>query len=294
MAKQQHFGGSWTDEKLERLRKYLHAYTKIFAKNIKAQYFTTVYVDAFAGTGYRSKASPTSQQPVILEELAAADNQEFLKGSARIALEVEPPFKRYIFVEKNPSYAAKLQKLKTEFSTKDIMIVEEDANVFLQNWCAETDWKRHRAVVFLDPYGMEVEWKTIESIARTKAIDLWLLFPLGVAVNRLLTRGRKPDPAYKQALDRMFGTEEWEQAFYSLQTKRTLFGEDQATVKDADFDTIEKFFIERLQSVFVAVAENPLPLLNSTNVPLYLLCFAAGNPKGAEIAVKIANYILTR
>ena len=36
------------------------------------------------------------------------------------------------------------------------------------------DWSSHRAVLFLDPYGMQVEWTTIEAIARTGAIDLWL------------------------------------------------------------------------------------------------------------------------
>ena len=39
------------------------------------------------------------------------------------------------------------------------------------------------------------------------------------------------------------------------------------------------------------VAE-PGVLRNSSNNPLYLLCFAAGNDKGAPIAVKIANHIL--
>ena len=33
--------------------------------------------------------------------------------------------------------------------------------------------------LFLDPYGMQVEWATIESIAHTQAIDLWLLFSAG-------------------------------------------------------------------------------------------------------------------
>ena len=33
-------------------------------------------------------------------------------------------------------------------------------------------------------------------------------------------------------------------------------------------------------------------LKNRANCPLYLLCFAAGNPKGAPIAVGIANHIL--
>lgn len=34
---------------------------------------------------------------------------------------------------------------------------------------------------------MQVEWKTIEAIAKAKAIDMWLLFPLGIGVARLLT-----------------------------------------------------------------------------------------------------------
>ena len=41
----------------------------------------------------------------------------------------------------------------------------------------DKDWSLHRAVLFLDPYGMQVEWATIEAVAKTKAIDLWLLFP---------------------------------------------------------------------------------------------------------------------
>jgi hypothetical protein len=50
--------------------------------------------------------------------------------------------------------------------------------------------------------------------------------------------------------------------------------------------------VARLKTIFAKVAENPLPLRNSTNTPLYLLCFAAGNPKGATTAVKIAQDIL--
>lgn len=45
------FGGEWTTEKLERLREYLCAYMRIFSKNSHAARYTTVYVDAFAGTG---------------------------------------------------------------------------------------------------------------------------------------------------------------------------------------------------------------------------------------------------
>ena len=61
--------------------------------------------------------------------------------------------------------------------------------------------------------------------------------------------------------------------------------------KDASWENIEKYFIARLETVFAKVAK-PLRLLNSVNVPLFMLCFAAGNPKGAPTALKIADHIL--
>jgi hypothetical protein len=41
--------------------------------------------------------------------------------------------------------------------------------------------------VFLDPFGMQVDWNVIEQLALTKAVDLWLLFPLGTGVMRIMT-----------------------------------------------------------------------------------------------------------
>ena len=42
--KKRQFGGDWTEEKLERVRKYLSAYTTIMSK----QPFCFAYIDAFA------------------------------------------------------------------------------------------------------------------------------------------------------------------------------------------------------------------------------------------------------
>lgn len=296
MSMKHEFGGDWTKEKLERIRKYLQAYTTIFASNPKARMLTTTYVDAFAGTGYRTHPQRLDDQTVLFEELSEPASVNFLKGSARIALEVKPPFNRYIFIEKDSERAAELEKLKQEFPQKasDISIVQSDANTYLISWCKATDWKRNRAVVFLDPYGMEVEWSLIEAIARTQAIDLWLLFPLGVAVNRLLTRSGPPPEPWAQRLDRIFGTNEWRSAFYAEHAEQTLMGKRQVTRKEADFERIGAFFVSRLKTLFPGVAENPLALRNSKNVPLYLLCFAASNPKGAKTAVKIAQHILRR
>ena len=288
------FGGDWTAEKLERVRKYLAAYTVIFARNPKAQKLMPIYVDAFAGTGYRTKPPRLDAQTALFEELAEPESEAFLKGSARIALEIEPPFKQYVFIEQEAARAQELEKLKLHFPDKAtcVTIVREDANTYLKEWCKRTDWRACRAVMFLDPYGMQVDWSLIEAIAKTRAVDLWILFPLGVAVNRLLKRAELPPKKWAEALTRILGTEEWRDAFYSRQVERTLFGDQEVRTKEADFSKISRYFVERLKTIFTAVAKNPLPLRNSRNVPLYLLCFAAGNPRAASTALKIAQNIL--
>jgi three-Cys-motif partner protein len=186
------FGGEWTKEKLLRLQKYLKAYTTIFNSNEKARKLHFMYVDAFAGTGsfQKTQSQVTGQADIFSDNVP--EIEEFLKGSARIALEINPPFREYIFIERNPEYAQQLQQLKNEFAGRKIKIINEDANSYLLRWCESTNWKTARAVVFLDPYGMEVEWNVIEALARTEAVDLWYLFPLGIGVNRLLTRSGPP------------------------------------------------------------------------------------------------------
>ncbi len=293
MTTSHQFGGAWTEEKLDRLRKYLAAYMAIFKSNPKAMWLKTVYVDAFAGTGYN-----THSRDDVYDRLPLFDKdvEAFQKGSAQIVLEIEPSFDQYLFIELNPQYVQELERLRIKFPQKanKVVVKEEDANSFLQQWCSQTDWRATRAVVFLDPYGMQVEWKTIEAIAQTKAIDLWILFPLAQAVNRLLTRRHAPEGAWANRLTLFFGTEEWKTAFYPQRKQMTLFGLEETTEKEASFTAIGKFFTERLGEIFAQVADNPLPLRNSKNVPIYLLCFAAANPTGAPTAVKIAQHILGR
>lgn len=91
----------------------------------------------------------------------------------------------------------------------------------------------------------------------------------------------------------MRGEPDWYSAFYKLQETPSLFGGmEETTVKRADYSAISDYFVKRLKTVFPRLAENPLPLMNSSNCPLYLLCFAAANPKGGPIAKRIAEHIL--
>ena len=278
------FGGAWTDQKLEILEGYLAAYTKAL-QNAR---FNKGYIDAFAGSGYR-EARPT------FPDLSEQEPQELLEGSARRALRVEPRFDGYVFIESHAGRRAQLELLKNEFSEQadSIQIRSGDANQQLRGIC-RADWASRRAVLFLDPYGMQVEWKTIEAVAKTKAIDMWLLFPVGIGVNRLLRRDADIPQTWRDRLTALLGTDAWFNEFYSTETTRDLFGDEHTrVVKRATIETIGKFFVDRLMTVFTEVSPKPLVLSNSKGSPLYLLCFAAGNPTGAPIAMKIANHLLS-
>lgn len=286
------FGGGWTEQKLQVLDHYLVAYCKIFQTNPRAKHFDTIYVDAFAGTGLINQRKAPAEGFGLFTEFSEQETAEFLNGSASRAL--QHPFSRYVFIEKVASRIAELETLRAKSLHKDrIEIRKGDANTRLANFVASTDWRKSRAVVFLDPYGMQVDWETIVKLGRTEAVDLWLLFPLGQAVMRLLNREGEPPPEWQRALDRIFGTHDWHSRFYVTQREADWFEKEiVSTHRVADWQAVGAFMIERLKTAFCAVAGNPGVLLNSRNVPLYLFCFASANPKGAPTALKIAGYLL--
>ena len=283
----QMFGGDWTEEKLRRVEKYLKAYNVA----LKNQPFTREYIDAFAGTGYREVKQSDSKAGLLLPELVEEDCEYFVDGSARIALKVKPPFHKFTFIERKLAKYEELRQLKGLHPDREIVTLRGDANEHIQALC-RSPWDYRRAVLFLDPFGMQVTWETIQAVASTKAIDMWLLFPLGVAVSRLLKKDGDIEESLRGSLDVLFGEPSWFDAFYKTETLTDLFGQPQKSVYKVDFRSMERYFIDRLRSIFPGVAGNPLQLRNSRNVPLYLLCFAAGNAKGAPIAVEIAQNVL--
>lgn len=215
-------------------------------------------------------------------------------GSVRVALGLENPFDEYLLIEKNQKYVQELRGINCEYKNLEerITIKHGDANTILTRWVKEIKWNKNRAVVFLDPWGMQVRWETIEALGKTKGIDLWYLFPLGQGVNRLLTKSRIPSGKNADLLTAIFGTEEWKQDFYQDIGQFDLFTNQSSNHKSTNFSAISRFIIKRLETVFAGVTQNPLPLLNSRNNPIFLLIFAAANEKGAPIALKIASDIL--
>jgi len=173
------FGGNWTSQKLAVLRNYLEAYTTAPRHSPSLEHpFHKVYIDAFAGTGCREPSrrerSRSTSQVNLFPDMAADEPQALLDGSATLALKVEPPFQSYVFIESSQRRCSALESLRTEFPDKatGVFVRRGDANEQIRELCTSTSWQSRRAVLFLDPYGMQVEWETIEAIAQTKAIDM--------------------------------------------------------------------------------------------------------------------------
>ena len=269
------FGGPWTQEKLDILRRYLTAYTTA----LKKQPFTLSYIDAFAGAGvYRANHE-------------YAEYEVFHKGSAAIALDIrDKPFDRLVFVEESYGRIQSLQELAGQNTGRDIWILQGNANLEIPRLC-DNMGSADRAVVFLDPYATEVSWDTVKAIAGTKKIDCWILFPL-MAISRMMPRGREPNEAMANQLDRIFGGRHYWQENYQDSSQLPLLDSVPQRERDQGSEHIANSYKGRLRSVFHSVAEPRRVLRNSRNGPLFELFFAAGNPRGAGTAVEIANHIL--
>jgi three-Cys-motif partner protein len=271
------FGGKWTIEKLNMLSDYLNAYTEA----LKNQPFKKIYIDAFAGTG----------------EIITADGTESITGSARLALNAKNKFDYYIFIEKDTNKAQELKDIiEVEYPQfKNIIEIRiDDCNIVLKEICENTDWKNNRALLFLDPYATEVPWSTLEIISKTKAIDLWYLFPI-CAVQRMLPKSNVPIESWKSKLNMLFGDKSWEKEFYKENPQLNIFGTTDL-VKGVNTDDVKEYILKRLKTVFPAVANNPRLLYNNKNSPLFLFCFAVSNDsdKAKGLALKIANHILNK
>jgi three-Cys-motif partner protein len=287
---QKPFAGPHTKAKLDRLAEYLEAFLKVFKNKAWAH---TIYIDAFAGTGTAPMAVKSEPFLPLGDEA-----MEFIVGSARRALELELSFSEFVFIEKGRKNARELEQLRAMYPEKAsrIRVENADANEALQAICARTNWTKARGVVFLDPFGNQPEWKTIEAIARTAAVDLWYLFPAGLGVHRQISGKATYDWDKERSLTRLFGTDDWKREFISERERSAdLFGETEPTaIKAVTPASATKFMIERMRTVFRGGVLDEWLELGRRGHHSYSLLFACANPspKANALALKLARAVM--
>lgn len=287
------FGGPWTEVKLDAITEYLRFYQPA----LKNQGFETWYVDAFAGTGDRHAKVMVGGlfdlQPIAHEE-------QILDGSARKALQIEPPFAHYWFAEMHRGRQNALALLRHKFP-HDIQIYPGDANAGLRKLFGSPPWSggpsawKQRAVVFLDPYGMSVGFDTLEMLAATKRADVWYLFPRAAVIQQLAKDFRGVDDKKQASLARIFGCDDWVERFYQPTHIQGGLFDDAAVVTSHRTVTgaeIAAFAKQRLETIFAYVS-SPLPLLVNGNDFFELYCLS-NNPPAIPLIKKGVEHVLKK
>ncbi len=296
------WGGIWTTKKKGVLKSYLDAYQTA----LKYAPFEKWYIDAFAGVGTHSSGEESDSNSFFSLDFGEEDVEQELtfrrQGSPLLALQTIPPFDRYIFIEKAVKRCAVLSSIIDEHCCdKNIEIVNGDANEYLATICDEITLRRReiRAVLFLDPYGMQVSWDSLKAVAATRVFDVWYLFPT-MSVKRMLPKKARIEPSWVRRLDAVLGTSGWKNSLYIPDESRigqmNLFGEQPEfeQVRPVRESDIEKYAVERLKSIFPFVVDEPLSLYNTRGKQIFSFVFAMSNRDKAAIRLgeKIAKHII--
>lgn len=281
------FGGQHTELKLSIIEGYLNAFTTALRPHFKNLW----YIDAFAGSGTRTVR--TERQGATLVEKPVEEVVERRRGSAQIALDVKPEFDFIVFIEKNRNYVAALEDLRAKNLRRKIVVAEEDANSALRSLVANNSWNDKRAVVFLDPYGMEVEWTTLQALAGTQAIDVWFLFPLAGLFRQATRKLTDIDEHKRAALTRMFGSESWEQELYPEAGNPDMFGMLPERRRDLNPAGLERYVKSRLNEIFGAVLKPlALPIDRGPQMFSLFLCISNPAPDAIGLATRIGDHLL--
>lgn len=282
--------GPWAKEKLDALARYLDFYTKV----LKNQPWRTVYLDAFAGGGRAivrvKERAPTAGPSLFCEEPPIdADARELIDGSPLVALCIPNPFDRYVLIDPDPDRTTELEALKAEFSgTRAISILSTTAAEGIAWVTAQPISKRtHRGVAFLDPFGANLDWSSIQKLADTGLFEVVVNFGLSMAIQRMLPNSGEVPQSWAATLDSYFGSRDWFTEVYRQRENGLL--EAGGFEKRANYsERLLELYRVRLRSAFGHVS-TPRLIRNTRGAPLYYLLWAGPNKKGLEGA----NYILT-
>lgn len=273
------FGGNWSENKIEILVEYASAYLTIMKKYADKYNWQLLYFDGFAGSGH-IKGDDGKESPIV--------------GAATRILEIDEPrsFDIYYFVEKEKEFADMLNKVTVEnFPNKKIFIANTDCNEKIESlskFLMTKKGKGFKSLAYIDPYGMQLNWKSLETLEK-HSVDVWILVPTGMGVNRLLKKDGNISDAWLSRLENFLGMtkENILPYFYKEKIVYTLFGEETKISKENN--AIEKsaqLYEDRLKSLFKFVSK-PYILKNKMNSVMFHFFMASNNRQ----AVKIANDI---
>lgn len=296
------WGGPWTEQKLDCFESYVKAYLTIMNVHRDKYNWKLIYFDGFAGCGSRTvtecdQEDSSKELLEIFESENCADTQKELNvyaGAAERVVRLEQDmrgFDFYYFVDTNENNLTKLNLKLAQYNVQGRLAYRHDnannqAKLLAK---AMADNPKLKTLCFLDPFGMNINWESIQQLAG-KSIDLWILVPIGTIVNRLV----KTDGTlmYPERLESFFGLHrnEIQKRMQVVETEQTLFGEERKIHKVNDaISKLANLYCEQLGTLFDFVTNEPLVLYNSNHLPIFHFVCASNNKTAIRIAKQIID-----
>lgn len=260
--------GYWSEVKLDIVGKYAAAYSRILTANR----FEHVYIDAFVGPGVHF--SKQSGLPI--------------QGSPANALEIDPPFREFFFIDINDDRVDYLKDHSKRHKDARVNFYQGDCNYVLLKEVFPTiryEYYR-RALCLLDPYGLHLDWKVIFAAGQTQTIEIFLNFPvMDMNRNVLWINPTGVSTTDIQRMNRFWGDSSWREQVYRPSRQQTLF--DEPELEKSTNEQVADAFEDRLKRVAGFKHVLRLPMKNSRNAIVYYLFFASQKPAAEHIVQDI-------
>lgn len=261
--------GVWSEIKLEIIKDYANAYTRIMKGQPWCKGYA--YIDAFAGAGIHISKT----------------TGEFIEGSPLNALNITPPFTEYHFIDLDEKRADFFIEVANDY--ENVYSYHGDCNeILIKEIFPNFNYDSFkRTLCILDPYGLQLKWKTIKNAAGLKTVDIFINFPI-MDINRniLFEDLSKANPEDIKRMNNFWGDESWEDLLYIEQ--KNLFG-DMQQIRFENYHALAKEFRKRLKDVGFNDVPEPILMRNTNNGPLYYLFFASQKGVATNIVKDIFN-----
>ncbi len=182
--------GVWSLEKLATLMLYFRAFTRACGGGY--------YFDGFSGPGVCRVRNPATFPYLAW-------------GSPMLALQTDPPFEKCIFVDLDERNVAALRRRITGHD--NALLHAGDVNEVAASLIRTAVPSSAPVFCLLDQQGGELLWSTVEQIAavpgRRRRPELLILFPLRMALLRLLSVQKPLLEKFSERWDLVFGHHDW-------------------------------------------------------------------------------------
>lgn len=255
--------GRWTKDKLHKINQYLD----MFLNSMRNKPWRSInYIDLFTGSG----------------KCRIKNTGEVILGSPLLALTLSKSFDRYFFADINKENIDTLRTRSTispvynqiEFLCGDSNKLVRDIvdKILEQDRIKITDKWKTLNLAILDPQGLELNWETVETLAKVNRMDL-IIYYSQMGITR--SAPNAIDSSKECAIDKFFGDREWRAIYKNSLAKKGALHRDLIDHYKSNLKKLGFTYIKTIEPREV----------NSKNSALYRLIHASRH----ELAEKFWN-----